>query len=802
MQIFNSTNNQNTFKYNGLTYPKNFMIIKQGDENISIHNGYDTKFQLLGSTHYSQVQVNGVIHTSQANLMASLASLLFAKQFNYVVQDINATRLITIGELSIDGNYLTVEPAEWLINGENYETTTNTVLTVPYCSSGKNRIDIILGNSSNQIIRIAGTETSGIAVSPVIPNDCVYITEMNVNDNTIDVSDPITGSLFVKKEEFAENPIVESGEYVIELNSESSQYRFMNGGSVDTVKGFNATSFFWDSLMYVGKEIKIVNNQETAITLVHNGSSVDMQMRFPTETDLILQPLEIALFKIVKVADIFIEFVGINRLLNEVATPTLQSVLNAGNEAMDKEIILSYSGNPDVYSIFSKNGVESYDLSGNQISGSLTRYGVSIYDGIIDKGTTVNAQGLYYQDSTGQRQIQFEPQSNTAGKIIFKNITGSTDEKVAYVSDLRNVTVTGGTYSNGTITLANNSGGTATISGLFTGYTGTTNLLPKFVTGNTFGNSFFYDNGSASGGGYSTGVSTVAFIRGGNSWMFLQRAQSNMDFILGNPGSGQPNIVESRNQIDGFNFYSDGVLRLFGGTVRDIGTQYEGLRVLTGGTIVLPTVPLAGTSSDSLLVRDVSGNVKTIAVSGITTGTDIRVTGGTYNQTTGISTFTNNTGGTFSLSGFTRPFTGGTVTGNSTFTNGLSASTISATTFTGVKRSIGLLLDGMGSTISVATQYDVIVPYNMIIQSWNMISDLSGNTTIDIWKNTFANYPPTSANTITASAKPNISASTKNQSSTLTGWNTTVSAGDIIRFIVDSCTGMTKINLILTGTEI
>ncbi len=62
---------------------------------------------------------------------------------------------------------------------------------------------------------------------------------------------------------------------------------------------------------------------------------------------------------------------------------------------------------------------------------------------------------------------------------------------------------------------------------------------------------------------------------------------------------------------------------------------------------------------------------------------DIFVTGGTYNNGTII--FTNNTGGTFSVSGFsiTTPFTGGTVSGATIFTNGLSASTISATTYNG-----------------------------------------------------------------------------------------------------------------------
>ena len=62
---------------------------------------------------------------------------------------------------------------------------------------------------------------------------------------------------------------------------------------------------------------------------------------------------------------------------------------------------------------------------------------------------------------------------------------------------------------------------------------------------------------------------------------------------------------------------------------------------------------------------------------------DTYVTGGTYSSGTAI--FTNNSGGTFSVTGFTTStsgsFTGGTVSGSTVFTNGLSSNTFSATTY-------------------------------------------------------------------------------------------------------------------------
>jgi hypothetical protein len=74
----------------------------------------------------------------------------------------------------------------------------------------------------------------------------------------------------------------------------------------------------------------------------------------------------------------------------------------------------------------------------------------------------------------------------------------------------------------------------------------------------------------------------------------------------------------------------------------------------------------------------------------------------------------------------------------------------------------------------------------------------SGSIVIDVWKDTYANYPPTVADTITASAKPTLSSATKSDDTTLTGWSKTVTAGDVFGFKVDSVTSLTKVILQLT----
>jgi hypothetical protein len=74
----------------------------------------------------------------------------------------------------------------------------------------------------------------------------------------------------------------------------------------------------------------------------------------------------------------------------------------------------------------------------------------------------------------------------------------------------------------------------------------------------------------------------------------------------------------------------------------------------------------------------------------------------------------------------------------------------------------------------------------------------NGSIVIDIWKDTYANYPPTVADTITASAKPTLSSATKARDTTLTGWTTVINAGDILAFKVDSVSTVTKVLISLT----
>lgn len=111
---------------------------------------------------------------------------------------------------------------------------------------------------------------------------------------------------------------------------------------------------------------------------------------------------------------------------------------------------------------------------------------------------------------------------------------------------------------------------------------------------------------------------------------------------------------------------------------------------------------------------------------------------------------------------------------------------------------IGMFLDGAGSTITTGVKGYIEIPTACTIQSVTLLADVSGSIVIDIWKDTYANYPPVVGDTITASAKPTISAALKSQDTTLTGWTTSIAAGDILGFNVDSVSTVTKVTLSLT----
>jgi len=116
----------------------------------------------------------------------------------------------------------------------------------------------------------------------------------------------------------------------------------------------------------------------------------------------------------------------------------------------------------------------------------------------------------------------------------------------------------------------------------------------------------------------------------------------------------------------------------------------------------------------------------------------------------------------------------------------------------GIKdRELLAVIQGASGVIATGISGDVRIDFACTIVGWTLLADQTGSIQIDIWKDTYANYPPTVADTITAAAKPLISSGVKNSSTTLSGWTTTIAAGDTLRFNVDSVTAINRVTLAL-----
>jgi len=114
---------------------------------------------------------------------------------------------------------------------------------------------------------------------------------------------------------------------------------------------------------------------------------------------------------------------------------------------------------------------------------------------------------------------------------------------------------------------------------------------------------------------------------------------------------------------------------------------------------------------------------------------------------------------------------------------------------------IEFVIDGGGSAITTGVKGDLQIPFACTINSVTLLADTSTTIVVDLWKDTYANHPPTDADSITASAVPTITADTKYTDATLTGWTTSVTADDIIRFNVDSNDNATRATVIIDYTR-
>jgi hypothetical protein len=142
-------------------------------------------------------------------------------------------------------------------------------------------------------------------------------------------------------------------------------------------------------------------------------------------------------------------------------------------------------------------------------------------------------------------------------------------------------------------------------------------------------------------------------------------------------------------------------------------------------------------------------------------------------------------GGHSGTAGYLAKFTG---------TNTLGDSTVTETAI--LTAGFNVVLSD-GDSIDTGIKADIVIPYDCTITEVVLLGDVSGDIVIDLWAGDYASFPPTVADTITASAKPTLSTATKSQDTTLTGWTVNLDAGDVLRVHVDSSATVTRVTMFI-----
>jgi hypothetical protein len=308
--------------------------------------------------------------------------------------------------------------------------------------------------------------------------------------------------------------------------------------------------------------------------------------------------------------------------------------------------------------VFSYNDTNTFEVSGITSFDTFTSYTAST-EQILNSKVDINL----FNSEVETLEIEIE---NRVQIPTFTAYTATTQPLILN-------SVTGGTYSGGTLYLVNNSGTTIPISGFTTGGTSTTDT---FVTGFSLNNEIITLSQNRIDQYSAFNISLSGYVTNNIFSSYTASTQS---------------TINNKLDISGFTAYTattettiNNKLDTSGFTAYTATTQPLILNSVTGGTF----------SGGTLYLINNSGT--TIPISGFTTGgtstTDTFVTGFTLsantitlsqNRTDSYSSFTISlsayTGS--SVSGEYLPLSGGTVTGPTIFQSGLTANTISATTY-------------------------------------------------------------------------------------------------------------------------
>lgn len=155
-----------------------------------------------------------------------------------------------------------------------------------------------------------------------------------------------------------------------------------------------------------------------------------------------------------------------------------------------------------------------------------------------------------------------------------------------------------------------------------------------------------------------------------------------------------------------------------------------------------------------------------------------------------IVTVTAVSGLTFTISRATEAYAGiqsaSSHSANAVVTQVLTAGALQSHTI----QTFSVVLDGGGVALTTGVKADIVIDFLCTITQVELLADQSGSIVVDIGKANYSTWPTVTS--ICSSTKPTLSSAQKMQNTTLSGWTTTVNAGDILEFNINSVTTITR----------
>jgi len=107
---------------------------------------------------------------------------------------------------------------------------------------------------------------------------------------------------------------------------------------------------------------------------------------------------------------------------------------------------------------------------------------------------------------------------------------------------------------------------------------------------------------------------------------------------------------------------------------------------------------------------------------------------------------------------------------------------------------LNITVGGLGTYITTGYKTDITLPFNLSFCEWSVLNDVAGSILYGVWRDTYANFPPTSADAMHSGATgPNTVLAAKNKLTGLSTWGAPTGAeGDVVRINVDSATGIQR----------